>query len=220
MYPIVAYSGLASDRREILFANLSDDEYPQQILHLPDDCQLVCFVGSSTYSSELYMLLEKQDELFLFILEKRQPFKKQRIGNPDKHDFELKLKPLKNSLKMQSSEILQAEYMFVSNEDLLVTRTVDAIFAIFENSPLRKLSSSLIKEIKHPMQRGYSDTIFWVEEISDKKNQLMGVRFEEKMESTDICTIEYKPYTIPDFKIQEFSVQMRESEYSTISYYR
>ena len=137
MYPIVAYSGLAPDNREILFANLSDNEYPQQILHLPDECQFVCFVGSSTYTSELYMLLERDRQLFLFILEKRQPFKKQRVGNPDKHDFELKLTPLKNSQKIQSSEILQAEYMFISNEDLLVIRTANAIFAIFEHSPLK-----------------------------------------------------------------------------------
>ena len=78
----------------------------------------------------------------------------------------------------------------------------------------------MAKEIKHPMQRGYSDTIFWVEELSVKKNHLMGVRFEEKMESTEISTTMYEPYTIPEFMIKEFSVQMRESEFSTISYYR
>ena len=29
MYPMVAYSGLAPDNREIIYANLSDNEYPQ-----------------------------------------------------------------------------------------------------------------------------------------------------------------------------------------------
>ena len=105
MYPMLAYSGLASDNREIIYANLSDKEYPQQIIHLPNGCQFVCFVGSSTYTSELYMLLERdkerpssssgqencETEFYIFVIEKRQPFKKQRIGDPEQHDFELKL---------------------------------------------------------------------------------------------------------------------------------
>lgn len=61
MYPLVAYSGLAADDREIILANLCDNEYPQQIVHLPDDCKFVRFIGSSTYSSELYILLEKEE---------------------------------------------------------------------------------------------------------------------------------------------------------------
>ena len=41
------------------------------------------------------------------------------------------------------------------------------------------------------MQRGYADTIFWIEEINEKKNELKGVRFEEQMESMDINILMY-----------------------------
>ena len=67
--------------------------------------------------------------------------------------------------------------MHIYNEDLLVVRTKNQILALYENDT--ELLSTKDCQIKHPMQRGYADTIFWVEELAKGKNALRGVRFEE-----------------------------------------
>ena len=63
--------------------------------------------------------------------------------------------------------------MYINNEDLLVVRTKDAILALFpdkvegaEYEKTHLLSSKNILSINHPMQRGYADSIFWIEETS------------------------------------------------------
>ena len=73
-YPLVAYSGITPDNREIILANFADREYPQQIIHLPG--QLICFMGASTYYCEINMLLQEGDDMAVYTLEKRRPFKK------------------------------------------------------------------------------------------------------------------------------------------------
>ena len=40
------------------------------------------------------------------------------------------------------------------------------------------------------------------------------------MESMSLYIAVYETYSVPEGKIKEFTVQMRESEFSTISFYR
>lgn len=85
-YPLVAYSGITPDNREVILGNLADREYPQLVIHLPGI--LICFMNASTVWAEIHMLLLIDGEIHAYCLEKHQPFKKQKIGDPS--DYELR----------------------------------------------------------------------------------------------------------------------------------
>ena len=49
-YPIVAYTGVYPDNRNIIIGNLADSQYPQEVIRIPDGGQLVSFVGCKGYN--------------------------------------------------------------------------------------------------------------------------------------------------------------------------
>ena len=56
VYPWLAYTGLLPDNRELVFANLADEDCPQIILHI--DGQFVCFFGYDERNKLEYLNLE------------------------------------------------------------------------------------------------------------------------------------------------------------------
>ena len=95
------------------------------------------------------------------------------------------METFRNTGGLAGRDILQAEYMNINNQDLLIVRTKDKILALYEEASeahpqgTEVLSSWDLQSIIHPMQRGYADSIYWIEEMGKKRNHLMGVRFEE-----------------------------------------
>ena len=53
-------------------------------------------------------------------------------------------------------------------EDLLVVRTKDEIKALYEKET-KLLSSEGIHAIESPMQRGFANTLYWVEQLYKSK---------------------------------------------------
>ena len=142
--------------------------------------QLVSFICASNYFTEIYFLLQIKDELQVYCLEKRQPFKKFRLGEHYNSDFEFRQKRkfiLKTNKDFLQKEIKKVEY--INDFAPLIVQTTHAIWAIGRNGSLEKLSTLTISTL--PMQRGYGDAVYWVEKHQGGTNDevLRGVKIEE-----------------------------------------
>ena len=74
-YPFVAYSGITPDNRELIIANLADNESPQRIFHLYQNNieikggtpEFICFVGKlhDSTDAEIFFLTFYSNEMYL-----------------------------------------------------------------------------------------------------------------------------------------------------------
>ena len=168
-YPLVAYSGLTPDRREIIIANLADKDFPQHIIHLSH--QMICFAGCPKNDRILIMELDDKKMAMSQII-KKFPFKKQTISNEiDYFEFSRDFGNSNSGATDQKGDITQfdltevqrAEYMNLKKEKLatVVVQTRDEIWSLSSKKVER--ISTLDYTADLPMQRGSENSIFWAE---------------------------------------------------------
>ena len=116
-YPIMAYKGFAPDNREIILANLADEEHPQKIIHLYEK-QFICFVGHNFADREakIGFLVREDEEIKLCWLVCIQPFEKKEFDIYE--DYEITECPINfnRSILDNIQGIRRAEYVRYENQ--------------------------------------------------------------------------------------------------------